>query len=458
MLFLPAVFSFLLLQAPEPHFSVTAGTQAVDLHTFPLGAFATLEFTSPVDVEVRTAFDVRWAEVRPKSAGIQAVIGADQHSIRFRVNRALPLTLECNNDLKRVLHLFFSPPEKNPPAASAPNTRYFAAGMHEAGLIELKDGETLYLAKGAWVKGAVRIVGARGAAILGRGILDGTALPPRARNMIYAERTEGLTIQGITIFNSPGWTVLLRNSRGARIDGVNILNPAPHYGTDGFDLVSSTDVVVENAFVRTNDDCVAIKNLDDVPMSNITVRKSVFWNMPVGGNALEIGFELRGAPLSKVRFEDIDIIRVERGAAISIHNGDAATVDDVVFDNIRVENASRKLIDFAVLYAQYGVDRPAAQEERRRLLDPGGAWDGHLRATPAERVERAKNRGHIRNVLVRNLHVVEGALPYSVIAGFDAGHLVENVTIEGLRYLGRPLRTPAEAKLVTEHATAVRFR
>jgi polygalacturonase len=265
-------------------------------------------------------------------------------------------------------------------------------------------------------------------------------------------------VEGITIFNSSHWTLYARSTRGTHIDGVRILNSSVNYGNDGIDLVSSSDVLVENVFVRTNDDCVVVKNLDDVETRNILVRRAVLWNMPTGGNGLEIGFEMRNRTASNIRFEDIDIIHVERGSAISIHNGDAAMVEDVVFDDIRVEDARRKLIDFAVLYAQYGVDRPPTPEERERRMDPGGVWDGAERFTAEERPERARFRGHIRNVTVKNLNVVAGALPYSIVAGFDAEHAVENVVIEGLQYQGRPIRTAVEGKFVLEHAPGFKIR
>jgi len=201
-----------------------------------------------------------------------------------------------------------------------------------------------------------------------------------------------------------------------------------------------------------------VKNLGDIDTHDITVRHSVMWNMPTGGNGLEIGFETRNRRIHTIRFEDIDLIHVERGSAISIHNGDAAMVEDVVFDDIRVEDARRKLIDFAVVYAQYGADRPASDEENARRIDRGGTWDGMLTFEPAEKSERARFRGHIRNIRVTNLHVVDGALPYSVLAGFDGSHAVENVVIEGLQYLGRPIRDAAEGKFSIDNATGVEFK
>ncbi len=444
---------------------VAINGQALALHDFRQGAFGLFELAQPAEVVVRTGFDVRWVDIRPLSAGVTAIVEPDHHTVHFRLGAVVPVTVEFNRDLSWVLHLFAYAPEKNPPAPDSPGVRYFGPGVHEAGVIDLRDNETLYLAPGAWLKSHVRSIGTKNISIRGRGVLDGspTGAPSDAAlmgsaaygagNMVYFERTVGAAIEGITIFNSPdAWTVYLTGTTGTRVDGVRILNPSTHYGDDGFDLVSSSDVRVENIFVRTNDDCVVVKNLADVDTHDITVRHAVLWNMPTGGNGLEIGFETRNHAIHDVRFEDIDLIHVERGSAISIHNGDAATVENVVFDDIRVEDARRKLIDFAVLYAQYGADRPVCDEENSRRLDRGGLWDGLLTYAPEEKAARAKFRGHVRNIRVTKLHVVDGSLPYSIVSGFDAEHAVENVVIEDLSYAGQPIRTTKEGKFVVEDA------
>jgi Glycosyl hydrolases family 28 len=456
---------------PAPDFQAFVDGKPLELHGFTQGSFGLFEIAKPVEVEIQLGFDVRWVNVRPLSAHVGATIGPDHRSVRFRMTGPVPLTVEFNDDLTRVVHLLCYAPEKDARAPGAGNVRYFGPGVHEAGLIELKDNETLYLAPGAWVKGNVRSVGTHDVAILGRGVLDGSevSLRPRAgpdvpygdgtRNLVYLEGTVGARIEGVTLFNiESAWTVYMTGTKGTRVDGVRILNPSVHYGDDGFDVDSSSDVLIENVFVRTNDDCVVVKNMRDLGTDNITVRHAVLWNMPTGGNGIEVGFETRSKPTHDIHFQDIDIIHVERGAAISIHNGDAATVENVTYDDIRVEDARRKLFDFAVVYAQYGADKPASAAENSQRLDRGGTWDGLLSYSPEEKPERAKFRGHIRNVRVTNLHVVDGSLPYSVVAGFDQEHGIENVLIEGLEYQGRPILNAADAKCVIENALGVEFK
>lgn len=450
--------------------------QPVPLHEFRQGVFALLPFTGPMDVEIRPHFNTRWVDVRPLSSGLRAEIGADHETVRFHLDKPANLTVEFNRDLGKVLHLFAYAPETDAPAPGTKGVRYFGPGVHEAGVIDLTEGEVLYLAPGAWVRGCVRAANTRDIAILGRGVLDGSGLDaaraaapkPSAtdnpayagwnHNMIFLKNVERVRLGGITIFDSRAWTVYLRECRDVTVDGMRILNPSVFYGNDGFDVVSSSHVLIQNVFVRTNDDCVVVKNLADIPMQDVVVRDSVMWNMPTGGNALEVGFEMRGATTSQLRFENIDIIHVERGAAISIHQGDHGLVENVVFENIRVEDVRRKVIDFCVLYAQYGPDRAPTVEERNRRMDPGGVWDGEQRFSAAERPAIARARGHVRNVRVKNLQVVDGMLPYSIVAGFDEDHRVDDVVIENFSYLGRPLRTAAEARLVVAHARGVEMR
>ncbi len=452
---------------PGPLYLASVDGHAIALHDFAGGSFGLFEVAQPVEVEVRAGFDVHWVDIRPKSAGIVPVIASNHRSVRFRMTSAVPATVEFNGDIEKVLHLFAYRPEKDAPKPGAANIRYFGPGTHEPGLIEIKDGETLYLAPGAWVKGNVRSIGTKNVSIRGRGVLDGSNIGGRVatgpgrrgmRNMIYLERTENAEIEGVTLFNSFTWTVYITSANDTKIDGVRILNPTVNNGNDGFDIVSSSNVRVENVFVRTNDDCVVVKNLDDVDTHDITVRHAVLWNMPNGGNGVETGFELRNHKVHDIRFEDIDMIHIQRGAAISIHNGDAAWVENVTYDNIRVEDVRRKLIDIAVVYAQYGADRPKDDAENTLRMDRGGAWDGVLSYTAEEKPARAKFRGHIKGIRITNLHVVEGALPYSVIAGFDYEYAVEDVVIEGLEYQGRPIRNAADAKLTTEYARGVEIK
>jgi hypothetical protein len=70
---------------------------------------------------------------------------------------------------------------------------------------------------------------------------------------------------------------------------------------------------------------------------------------------------------------------------------------------------------------------------------------------------RAANRGRIRNVHFRNIHIAGDKLPYSTIIGYDDEHPVENVTIENLTFQGKVIRTLEEGKFRIDHARGVKF-
>jgi len=119
-----------------------------------------------------------------------------------------------------------------------------------------------------------------------------------------------------------------------------------------------------------------------------------------------------------------------------------------------VENAEHKLIDFSVLHGRYGVDRPAND---MRLVDLGEAWRGVLRETPEDRAKYAHSRGHIRDVRVSNVRILDGQFPFSIISGYDKEHAVENVIIKGLRYMGEPIRNATEGKFSIDNARGVKI-
>lgn len=443
-----------LVTAETPFFTATVNHQPLPLHNFDKGSFGIFPLQSPANVQLCEGFDVRWVTVRPLSTEIHATIDANHRCVAFTAKNAIPLTIEFNEQLGRVVHLFPYVPQKNVPQSSTPNVIYFGPGIHHAGQIDLTDNQTLYLAAGAWVDGNVRSIGARNITIEGPGVLDASNIPngpSGSPSPIYLQETQDAKIHDITIFNSHAWTVHLKHADGTHIDGLKVLNPGYEYGDDGVDIDSSSNVVVENSFIRTNDDCVVVKNLGDVDTHNIAVRHDVLWNMPHGGNGVEIGFETRYKPIHNIHFDDLDMIHIEHGAAISIHNGDAAIVEDVSYNNIRVEDVQHKLIDFAIVYAAYGPDRPKDEKKVRDWMDRGGAWDAILNYPPEDKPELARHRGQIRNIHVNNVRVVQGGLPYSTLVGFGPDHRVENVHIDGLFYQGRRITSIADAKFAMQY-------
>ena len=165
--------------APLPAFTATIDGQPIALHEFNAGSFGIFAVTKPAVVEIHTGFDVRWVDLRPLSAQITPVVAANHREIRIPISGDTPLTIEFNDDLGQVVHLFPYTPGKNEPRPGEAHLRYFGAGVTNAGLIEMKSGDRVYLAQGAWVKGMIRARNADHITIEGPGVLDGSEIRGR---------------------------------------------------------------------------------------------------------------------------------------------------------------------------------------------------------------------------------------------------------------------------------------
>ena len=171
-----------------------------------LASFAYWDMSTPVDVEVISRRPVRTVEVRPYSSKIRPLV--DGNRITFALTKPSHLTIEVNGT-HHALHLFVNPIEEKCVNLHDPNVKYFGTGIHQAGKIELKSGETVYIDGGAVIHGAIEAKGAAEIKILGRGILDTSTFNrgDRARGSIYLYQCSDVEIDGIVLRDPNVWTV-----------------------------------------------------------------------------------------------------------------------------------------------------------------------------------------------------------------------------------------------------------
>jgi hypothetical protein len=91
-------------------------------------------------------------------------------------------------------------------------------------------------------------------------------------------------------------------------------------------------------------------------------------------------------------------------------------------------------------------------------LYQNGPWDGLLHLSADKKKEHARYRGKIRNVIFKDIQVVDGIFPFSVFCGYDEDHLVENIEIDNLTVHGKKVTNPVEAKLYMEHTKHILFK
>lgn len=426
-------------------FTLTVAGEKVEVFRTLRSAFALFEMTDgtvSATVEIAVAEDSVLTQedvvVRPLRLGIQPEI--DGNRVRF----PLPPGQKVAVEIAKMPSLFLWPnlPEENPPAEGQPGVRFYAAGkVYEEGVITMADDETLYIEAGAVVRGRIHTKGRSNLRVCGRGIFDGSYYPRSEGHMLpslFFERCKRVRIEDITMIHPSGWMIVPGACEDVEIR--NVKEIGEESCSDGVDVVGSRNVHIHDCFFRNNDDNIAIKafflgsnNLTDVEADlrecpeNILVENCIFGNGPAG-NALEIGHELTVDTVRNVRFRNLDILYVHgTGAVFAIHNGDRATVEDVTFENIRVEHCYDKLIDLRIIKSMYNTD---------------------------------PDRGRIRNVTLRNIHWIpqrcNPGYTLSIIGGWDAEHTIENVTLENFCIDGKPIQSIDELEVFTRHAHNIR--
>jgi len=396
-----------------------------------VAAFTAFSLEGEATVEVVFSGSIHEVDIRPKNLGIVPRI--QEGKVLFTLDRPCNISVEINKNIKRPLFVFANSPETGIPDRNAPNVRFFEEGkFYETGRIVLKDNDIIYIAGGAVARGSLFLDSLTNVSIKGYGILDGDCIYTKGQErMIEINRSKNINIEGIIINESRHWTAPCNNSEFITYKNIKVVSG--NDWDDGIDIVSSRHVLVDGCFIRSKDDCIALKAgvtyytdfFNQYPTNDVKVVNSVLWNAE-WGNGLEIGFETRAAYISDVVFSNNDLIHVEGPeGTFTIHNGDRAVVENVLYENIRVEDSRGLLVDFKILDSRYSKD---------------------------------KEKGHIRNITFRNISVEGDFFPPSILSGFDEQHLVENVVFENFSIHGKKVTSVADLNAETKLVEGIIFR
>lgn len=395
-----------------------------------VAAFTSFSFSGEVEVAVVFPGRIHEVDIRPKSMNIRHSVKGD--TLLFTLGHPANLSIEINRNIRRPLFLFANGPDPSPPSGPAGDVYFFEAGkVHEPGRIKLKDDDIVYIEGGAVVKGSFDLEDCKRVHIYGSGILTAEGLYTKGESrMIGIARSEDITIEGIIINDSRHWTMPCSNSQNIVYRNVKLISG--NDWDDGIDIVSSRNVLVDGCFIRTKDDCIAIKGgisfLDkqyrQTIASDIKVTNCVLWNAE-WGNALEIGFETRCDTIRNIVFSNCDLIHVEGNeGTFSIHNGDRALVHNVLYENIRVEDAEGILVDFKILESRYSRD---------------------------------KERGRIQDIVFRNIDIDHFTGPGSILRGYDRDHLIRDISLTNFKVNGRLITNADDLKLSLQFVKGLKF-
>lgn len=297
-----------------------------------------------------------------------------------------------------------------------------APGVHETGALRLRSRVELHLEAGAvlrfvadpalyppvearWEGASTTIhspcIYAKDAvdiAITGRGEIDGggawwwaafragTLAHPRP-TLIGLHGCSRIEIAGVTLRDSPAWTVHPLLSDDVRITGIRIINPPDSPNTDGIDPESCRNVRISDCHIDVGDDCIAIKagsegSPERVPCENIAITNCT---MIHGHGGVVIGSEMsggvRGVVISNCVFQGTD-----RGIRIKSRRGRGGTVADVRVSNIVMDRVMCPLVINPFYFCGPDGKLPIVSDRSPQPVDGGtprfrGIHLSHITAT-----------------------------------------------------------------------------
>lgn len=278
-----------------------------------------------VTVEIRCTRGLGSTVILPENAVADAVITPEK--IQCRLTRHGTYIFEPQGYKETPLVLFFNPVEKDAPAPDTPGVRYFGPGHHSPGKIELGSDETLYLAAGAVVEASVFAHGSN-IRICGHGILSMRNLPRQSvRHCLDFYKCTHLELRDFISTDPCLWHLVLRDSHDVLIDRVKLCG-GRMLNDDGIDICNSTDVVIRNCFIRSQDDVIAIKGMDDQKehfsldsketvaafepdrrgIRNVLIEDCVFWCD--AANVFRYGYECTAETMENITVRNCDIVHI----------------------------------------------------------------------------------------------------------------------------------------------------
>lgn len=161
--------------------------------------------------------------------------------------------------------------------------------------------------------------------------------------MIFLNHCENVTVQGITVQNSPSWNIHPYFSDHLRFIDLRVLNPKDSPNTDGLDPESCRDVEIVGIYFSLGDDCIALKSGKiymgakyKTPCEDVVIRQCC---MRDGHGSITIGSEMAGG-VKNLTVKDCLFLHTDRGLRIKTRRGRGkdAVIDGILFENIKMDH------------------------------------------------------------------------------------------------------------------------
>lgn len=159
--------------------------------------------------------------------------------------------------------------------------------------------------------------------------------------LLQIRTSDHVSIEGITLTNSPFWTLHPLYSTNLHFKDLIIINPKDAPNTDGIDVDSCQHVHITGCLIDVGDDGIALKSgsgedgvKTNIPTSNVRIDHCTVKN--AHGGAV-IGSETAGG-ISSVHVSDCFFDGTDRGVRLKTRRGRGGKITDLVFSDIRMQN------------------------------------------------------------------------------------------------------------------------
>ncbi|XP_027906158.1 probable polygalacturonase At3g15720 [Vigna unguiculata] len=163
-----------------------------------------------------------------------------------------------------------------------------------------------------------------------------------------------LTVSNLTITNSPKAHIRLNSCDNATFSDINIRAPGDSPNTDGFDIYTSKNILIQNSNIQCGDDCIAISD----GSSNINAT-----GIACGpGHGISIGSLGRSnahETVETVHVKNCTFTNTKNGARIKTVPGGSGYARNIIFENITLINADNPII-IDQYYDSYGKSESGA--------------------------------------------------------------------------------------------------
>ncbi|MFK7844029.1 MAG: glycoside hydrolase family 28 protein [Rhodothermales bacterium] len=168
-------------------------------------------------------------------------------------------------------------------------------------------------------------------------------------------RCKNVLIEDITILRSPMWLLHPTLCTNVTVRGITARSHGPN--NDGCDPESCTDVLIEDCFFDTGDDCIALKsgrNADGrrigTPIENVVIRNCT---MRDGHGGVVIGSEISGGARSVFAEHcEMDSPNLERVLRIKTNSVRGGFVEGVYMRDVKAGQVSDAIIRVNFLYEE----------------------------------------------------------------------------------------------------------